>query len=57
VQVVALELTPAAERYDHLAYRFPVCFVVGHEVRGVRPEVLALADATVAIPMWGLKHS
>ncbi len=57
VQVVALELTPAAQPYDRFAYRLPVCFVVGHEVRGVQPEVLALAEATVAIPMWGLKHS
>ncbi len=57
MQVVALELTPAAQPYDRFAYRFPVCFVVGHEVHGVRPEVLALADATVAIPMWGDKHS
>jgi 23S rRNA (guanosine2251-2'-O)-methyltransferase len=57
VQVVALELAPAAQPYDRFAYRFPVCFVVGHEIGGVRPEVLALADATVAIPMWGAKHS
>lgn len=57
IQVVALELTPSARPYDRLAYRSPVCFVVGHELRGVRPEVLALADDTVAIPMWGIKHS
>jgi tRNA G18 (ribose-2'-O)-methylase SpoU len=57
VHVVALELTPTARPYDRLAYRSPVCFVVGHELRGVRPEVLALADDTVAIPMWGIKHS
>jgi tRNA G18 (ribose-2'-O)-methylase SpoU len=57
VQVVALELAPAAQPYDRFAYRCPVCFVVGHEIGGVRPEVLALVDATVAIPMWGAKHS
>jgi 23S rRNA (guanosine2251-2'-O)-methyltransferase len=57
IQVVALELTPTARPYDHPFYRSPVCFVVGHELRGVRPEVLALADDTVAIPMWGIKHS
>jgi tRNA (guanosine-2'-O-)-methyltransferase len=31
--------------------------VVGHEVQGVRPEILALADHVVEIPMAGAKHS
>jgi 23S rRNA (guanosine2251-2'-O)-methyltransferase len=57
VQVVALELVPDARPFDSCTYRFPVCFVVGHEVRGIRPEVLAIADAAVAIPMLGAKHS
>ncbi len=57
VQVVALELAERAHPFDAFAYRFPVCFVVGHEVSGVRAEVLELADATVAIPMHGLKQS
>ena len=39
------------------AYRFPVCFVVGHEVRGVSGDVLELADAVVEIPMAGAKDS
>jgi 23S rRNA (guanosine2251-2'-O)-methyltransferase len=37
--------------------RFPVCLLFGHEVDGVRPEVLALADTHVRIPMLGVKHS
>ena len=57
VQVVAVEVSPEAAPYDGFAYRFPVCFVVGHEVGGVRSEILAAADATVAIPMWGRKDS
>jgi 23S rRNA (guanosine2251-2'-O)-methyltransferase len=36
---------------------FPVCVVFGHEVDGVRPEVLDLCDAHVRIPMLGSKHS
>lgn len=39
------------------APRFPVCLVFGHEVDGVRSELLALADTFVRIPMLGLKHS
>jgi len=57
VAVVALEQAPGAADWTAFAYPFPVCFVVGHEVRGVAPEVLALADAAVEIPMAGAKHS
>jgi 23S rRNA (guanosine2251-2'-O)-methyltransferase len=37
--------------------RFPVCTVFGNEVDGVRPEVIALCDTHIRIPMLGLKHS
>ena len=37
--------------------RFPVCVVFGHEVDGIRPELLAACDTHVRIPMLGLKHS
>jgi 23S rRNA (guanosine2251-2'-O)-methyltransferase len=37
--------------------RFPVCVIFGHEVDGIRPEVSALADTHVRIPMLGIKHS
>jgi 23S rRNA (guanosine2251-2'-O)-methyltransferase len=36
---------------------FPVCVVFGHEVDGIRPELLALADCSIRIPMLGAKHS
>ena len=36
---------------------FPLCLVFGHEVDGVRPELLRLADTHVRIPMLGVKHS
>jgi tRNA G18 (ribose-2'-O)-methylase SpoU len=36
---------------------YPVCVVFGHEVDGVRTEVLKLADTHVRIPMLGQKHS
>ena len=37
--------------------RFPVCVMFGHEVDGLRPELLAMADAHVRIPMMGQKKS
>ncbi len=57
VPLVALEQTERAANWDNFDYPFPHCFVVGHEVRGVRPEILDLADHVVEIPMVGIKHS
>jgi 23S rRNA (guanosine2251-2'-O)-methyltransferase len=37
--------------------RFPVCVIFGNEVEGVTPEVAALCDTHVRIPMLGMKHS
>ena len=37
--------------------KFPVCVIFGHEVDGVRPELLELCDTHVRIPMLGMKHS
>jgi 23S rRNA (guanosine2251-2'-O)-methyltransferase len=37
--------------------RFPVCLIFGHEVDGIRPQISALADTQVRIPMLGTKHS
>ncbi len=37
--------------------RFPVCVIFGHEVEGVRPELAALCDTHVRLPMLGVKHS
>ncbi len=36
---------------------FPVCVVFGNEIDGIRPELAALADTFVRIPMLGVKHS
>ena len=36
---------------------FPVCLIFGNEIDGIRPEVSALADIYVRIPMLGVKHS
>ncbi len=37
--------------------KFPVCVAFGHEVEGLRPELLAIADTHVRIPMLGKKTS
>jgi 23S rRNA (guanosine2251-2'-O)-methyltransferase len=57
IQVVALECDPAAMPYDDFEYRFPLCFVVGHEVNGIARVVLDTCEAVVRIPMLGAKES
>ncbi|MBM4130185.1 RNA methyltransferase [bacterium] len=57
VPLVVLEQAPGAADWEAAALPFPHCFVVGHEVRGVCPEVLAQADLVLEIPMFGAKHS
>ena len=37
--------------------KFPVCVAFGHEVDGLRPELLDIADTHVRIPMLGSKTS
>jgi len=56
-QLAAIETgTDAVDLFDWQP-RFPVCVMFGHEVDGLRPELLALADAHVRIPMRGQKKS
>ncbi|NUM49440.1 MAG: TrmH family RNA methyltransferase [Anaerolineales bacterium] len=35
----------------------PTVLVVGNEVAGVDPDILALCETIVSIPMWGVKES
>jgi tRNA G18 (ribose-2'-O)-methylase SpoU len=35
----------------------PCCLVVGNEITGLPPEVVAAADTAVEIPMYGTKQS
>jgi tRNA G18 (ribose-2'-O)-methylase SpoU len=37
--------------------RFPVCLIFGHETEGISPELSAMCDTHVRIPMLGVKHS
>ena len=37
--------------------RFPVCVIFGNELDGVAPDLVAMCDTYVRIPMLGLKHS
>lgn len=56
-QIVALEIRPDAVRLSDFSPGPKVCLVVGHELSGIPEEILAIADATVFIPMLGKKES
>jgi len=56
-EIAAIETSVHAVDLFDWAPRFPVCVVFGHEVDGVQPEVSALCDTHVRIPMLGAKHS
>ncbi len=57
IALIALEQTPVSVDWEEISFPFPHCFVVGHEVKGVRSEIIDLADQVVEIPMSGTKHS
>src|SRR5882724_1001964 len=56
-ELTAIETTVHAVDLFDWRPRFPVCVVFGHEVEGVRPEISAMCDTHVRIPMLGRKHS
>ena len=56
--ICVLEQTTGGKPYyDVRKSDFPVCLVVGNELTGVSPEVVAAADTALEIPMYGTKHS
>jgi 23S rRNA (guanosine2251-2'-O)-methyltransferase len=58
VRVCVLEQTTSSRSiYDLTPSDFPLCIVVGNELTGVSPEIIARADLAVDIPMLGMKHS
>jgi tRNA G18 (ribose-2'-O)-methylase SpoU len=51
------QTTRSIPYYQFKAEDFPVCLVVGNELTGISPEVVAAADMALEIPMFGTKHS
>jgi tRNA G18 (ribose-2'-O)-methylase SpoU len=56
-ELAAVETSVHAVDLFDWAPRFPVCVVFGHEVEGIQPELSALCDTHIRIPMLGQKHS
>ena len=56
-EIAAIETTVRSVDLFDWRPAFPVCVVFGNEVDGISPELSALADTHVRIPMLGTKHS
>ena len=56
-QIAAIETSDHSVDLFDWTPNFPVCLVFGHEVDGIRPEVMERCDVHVRIPMLGRKHS
>jgi tRNA G18 (ribose-2'-O)-methylase SpoU len=57
IEIAAIETSVHAVDLFDWKPRFPVCVIFGHEVDGIRPELLARCDTHIRIPMLGRKHS
>jgi tRNA G18 (ribose-2'-O)-methylase SpoU len=56
-EIAAVETSVHAVDLFDWTPRFPVLVIFGHEVDGIHPEISALCDTHVRIPMLGKKHS
>ncbi|MDP1620312.1 MAG: TrmH family RNA methyltransferase, partial [bacterium] len=57
VRIVALEKTERSVNIKKLEPAFPMALILGHEVDGVKDEILQMCDAVIDIPMRGKKES
>ena len=58
VRICVLEhTTESVPHYQMRKADFPLCLVVGNEITGISPGVIAAADNAIEIPMYGTKQS
>jgi len=55
--IAAIEQAPQAIQLPHYSPPQKIALVVGREVEGIEPEVLAQCDTALEIPMYGQKES
>ncbi len=56
-RVLALTLNDRAVALESVVWTFPIALVLGEESVGVPPEIEALCDGSVAIPLFGMVTS
>lgn len=56
-KIVALEREKDSKHFQKTKYPHPLCLVIGHEINGIKEEILKEADLKIHIPMRGEKES
>lgn len=56
-QIAAIEQTTGGQQLQEFKFEKPLALILGNEVKGVSPELLALSDTSIEVPQWGTKHS
>ena len=57
LKVVAVEQNPKSLPYNQMEWNLPLALIVGNETAGVSEDVLAMTDAIVELPMFGVNVS
>ncbi|MFA6466416.1 MAG: TrmH family RNA methyltransferase [Patescibacteria group bacterium] len=57
LRIIALETGETAINYLDFKAKFPLALLLGNEVRGVSKAMLKQVDATISLPMNGIKES
>jgi tRNA G18 (ribose-2'-O)-methylase SpoU len=58
IKIVSLEHTDSSiPYYNYQPNDYPLCLVIGNEIKGIRDEILNLTDIALEIPMYGVKQS
>lgn len=55
--IIAVELAHDSVEYTKAEYKFPVCFIFGHEVDGISDKLMEYVDMSVIVPMLGRANS
>ena len=57
IKLLALEQTHTSKSIYEYKWEFPICVILGNEVKGVSENLINLADDSIEIPMRGVKQS
>ena len=57
INLILIEQTHKSSSIYGLTYDYPMCFIVGNEVKGVSEKLAALANVHFELPMRGIKQS
>ena len=57
ISIIALEQTRISKSIYDFTWKFPICIILGNEVKGVSEDLLNVSDDCFEIPMKGIKQS